>query len=54
MITYINSENKQDYTVLFNKASAKLGLLPVEKEVGLNPDGTPIIEQWKYVESNGD
>lgn len=36
MITYIDSENKQDYTVLFNKASAKLGLIPIIKET-LNP-----------------
>ena len=49
MITYINSNNKQDYTVLFNKASAKLGLAPVEKEVGLDNDGNPIIEYYKYV-----
>lgn len=54
MITYINNENKQDYTVLFDKASAKLGLVPVEKEVGLEADGTPIIKQYKYVESNGE
>lgn len=49
MITYINSDNKQDYTVLFNKASAKLGLAPVAKEVGLDDDGKPIIEYYKYV-----
>lgn len=49
MITYINNDNKQDYTVLFNKASAKLGLAPVEKEVGLDSDGNPIIEYHKYV-----
>lgn len=48
MITYINNENKQDYTVLFNKASAKLGLAPVEKETGLDSDGNPIIEYFKY------
>ena len=48
MITYINNDNKQDYTVLFNKASAKLGLAPVEKEVGLDSDGNPIIEYYKY------
>ena len=48
MITYINNDNKQDYTVLFNKASAKLGLIPVEKEVGRDSDGNPIIEYYKY------
>lgn len=53
MITYINNENKNDYTVLFEKASAKLGLLPVEKEVGLDSDGNPIIEYYKYVEVDG-
>lgn len=53
MITYINSNNKQDYTVLFNKASAKLGLAPVEKEVGLDADGNPIIEYFKYTPAVG-
>ena len=33
MITYIDSENRQDYTVLFKKASTKLGLLPIVEEV---------------------
>lgn len=33
MITYIDSNNKQNYTVLFNKASAILGLTPIIKEV---------------------
>ena len=33
MITYIDSSNKQDYTVLFEKASAKLGLVPIPVEV---------------------
>ena len=52
MITYIDKENREQsnaYTVLFNKASAKLGLAPVEKEVGLDSDGKPIIEYYKYV-----
>lgn len=49
MITYINSDNKQNYTVLFDMASAKLGLAPVKKQTGFNPDGTPIIENYKYV-----
>ena len=53
MITYINSDNKQNYTVLFDMASAKLGLAPVKKEVGFNPDGTPIIENYKYVSVAG-
>ena len=44
MITYINDENKYDYTVLFSKASVKLGLLPFDKEIGVNPDGTSIVE----------
>lgn len=51
MITYIDeNKNGSEYNVLFKKASAKLGLLPVEKEVGLDPDGNPIIEYHKYVE----
>lgn len=54
MITYIDSNNKQDYTVLFNKASARLGLTPIEKEVGLNTDGTPIIQLFKRVQVNDD
>ena len=29
MITYINDSNRQDYTVLFDKASTKVGLLPI-------------------------
>lgn len=52
MITYIDSENKQDYTILFNKASARLGLSPIDKEVGLNPDGSPIIQRFKRVQIN--
>ena len=46
MITRINSENSQDYTVLFNKASAKLGLIPIEKEVNGE------ITYWKSVQNN--
>ena len=52
MITYIDSKNKQDYTILFNKASARLGLSPIDKEVGLNPDGSPIIQRFKRVQVN--
>ena len=37
MITYINSENSQDYTVLFDKASTKLGLVPIVRQTR-NPD----------------
>lgn len=33
MITYIDSENRQNYTVLFDKASTKLGLKPIVEEV---------------------
>lgn len=33
MITYIDSENRQNYTVLFDKASTKLGLKPIIEEV---------------------
>ena len=51
MITYIDeNKNGSEYNVLFKKASAKLGLLPVEKEVGLDADGKSIIEYHKYVE----
>ena len=54
MITYINENiNGNDYNVLFKKASAKLGLLPIEKEVGVDADGKPIIEYQKYVELQG-
>lgn len=52
MITYINSSNKQAYTVLFEKASAKLGLLPIEKEV-TDSNGETKIVKYKRVESNG-
>lgn len=31
MITYVDSKNSQNYTVLFEKASAKLGLAPFRK-----------------------
>lgn len=33
MITYIDSDNRQNYTVLFEKASVKLGLLPIVEKV---------------------
>jgi hypothetical protein len=52
MITYIDSSNKQAYTVLFEKASAKLGLLPIEKEV-TDENGETKIVKYKRVESNG-
>jgi hypothetical protein len=56
MITYIDSENQQEYlkyTVLFGNASVKLGLLPFDKEVGINEDGSPITEKWMYYEDGG-
>lgn len=43
MITYIDSSNKQDYTVLFNRASMKLGLIPIVKEV-LDALGNPVLD----------
>ena len=45
MITYINDENKQDYTVLFEKASTKLGLLPIIEEVR-DPETLEITKQY--------
>ncbi len=49
MITYIDSNNRQNYTVLFDMASAKLGLAPVKKETGIDAEGNPIIENYKYI-----
>lgn len=37
MITYVDTQNEQKYTVLFNRASAKLGLTPITKTV-FNPE----------------
>ena len=52
MITYIDSSNKQDYTVLFEKASAKLGLTPIIKEV-VGANGEPEYEYWRRVQEEG-
>ena len=43
MITYRNSSNADDYTLLFDKASMKLGLKPIVKEV-LNELGDPVLD----------
>ena len=50
MITYINDENKQDYTVLFEKASTKLGLLPIIEEVR-DPETLEITKQYSKREA---
>ena len=47
MITKVSDSN----VVLFNKASIKLGLLPFDKEVGVDADGTVITEKWKYYQT---
>ena len=52
MITYIDSSNKQDYTVLFNKASMKLGLIPIEKEV-VDKNGEIRLEYWRRIPHSG-
>ena len=52
MITYIDSTNKQDYTILFNKASAKLGLTPIVKEV-TDSNGNITYEYYRNVQQDG-
>lgn len=53
MITYIDSSNKEKYTVLFQKASAKLGLAPIVKEV-LQENGEIAYEYFKRVQVDGE
>lgn len=45
----ITSNDKQDYSVLFEKASAKLGLIPILKEA---EDGSTTY--WKRIQVNGE
>lgn len=45
MITYIDTNNKEKYTVLFEKASAKLGLMPIDKEI-TSENGETVHEYW--------
>ena len=53
MITYVDSKNSQNYTVLFEKASAKLGLAPFRKEV-LNPEtGEMETVYWRRYQDDG-
>jgi len=53
MITYVDSKNSQNYTVLFEKASAKLGLAPFRKEV-LNPvSGEMETVYWRRYQEGG-
>lgn len=52
MITYIDSSNKQDYTVLFDKASAKLGLTPIVKEI-VDENGDISYEYYRRVQKDG-
>ena len=62
MITYIDSSNRQDYTVLFEKASAKLCLIPIIKEVEVEvtneeTNETELVKQtqyWKRVQEDGE
>ena len=51
MITYIDKEGKNNnYTMLFAKASAKLGLAPVDKDTGeVDANGDRITIPCKYV-----
>lgn len=53
MITYIDSSNKEKYTVLFQKASAKLGLAPIIKEVVLE-NGEIDYQYFRRVQENGE
>ena len=53
MITYKDSNNAEKYTVLFRKASAKLGLMPIIKEV-LLPNGEKDYEYYKREQVNGE
>ena len=52
MITYRDSNNRQDYTVLFKKASAKLGLTPITKEV-IDANGNKSYTYWRRVQNQG-
>lgn len=53
----MDSSNRQDYTVLFEKASAKLGLIPIDQEIEVeveNPETgekelQTITQQWRMV-----
>ena len=48
MITYLDENvNGNDYTLLFNTASAKLGLTPIDKEEVI--DGQVVVRQYKRV-----
>jgi len=53
MITYIDSSNKEKYTVLFQKASAKLGLAPIIKEVLLE-NGDIDYKYFRRVQEDGE
>ena len=44
MITYKDASNANDYTLLFNTASMKLGLIPIEKAV-LDELGDPVLDE---------
>ena len=52
MITYIDTNNKEKYTVLFEKASAKLGLMPIDKEITLE-NGEVVHEYYVREQVNG-
>ena len=53
MITYVDSENKQKYTVLFEKASVKLGLLPIIEEER-DPENHEIIKHYSKMVQDGE
>lgn len=53
MITYVDSENKQKYTVLFEKASVKLGLLPIIEEER-DPETHETIKHYSKMVQDGE
>ena len=53
MITYNDNSNSENYTVLFEKASVKLGLIPIIKEVEVEVENQEthemeIVKQFEY------
>ena len=53
MITYNDKSNSENYTVLFEKASVKLGLIPIIKEVEAEVENQEthekeIVKQLEY------
>lgn len=50
MITYVGNDNEQ-YTLLFKTASAKIGLVPIDKEEVVN--GAVVTRQYKRIFNSG-